>query len=316
MVRYLFALIALAFLAWTASTALTQVRPGERAVVRRFGRIVTHEQKLEPGLYVGWPWGIEQVDREKVSFARRLTVGFTDKSELEDEVVPAGQMLTGDHNLVNVEAAIHYRIREADVELFVLQKDQAEAFVARVAETLLAEWIAGRRVDDVLLRGKIDLPGFLRAELPARLKDYHLGVEIEQASITTLEPPRQVKEAFERLTQAHENIDTRMNEAKEKAGGMKSEMRAKIYALERQAAAYANEEHVKAIAEAEGFQKRLAQYRELSRSNPDYLNTLWLDETTRLYARMKEKGRIEALDHYLAEGGLSITQFPLQPKKK
>ena len=51
-------------------------------------------------------------------------------------------------------------------------------------------------------------------------------------------------------------------------------------------------------------------------TNPDYLNALWLDDMTRLYGRMKEAGRIDVLDHYLSKEGLTITQFPLMPKKK
>ena len=42
-------------------TGVTQVRPGERAVVRRFGRVL--EQKPEPGLWIGLPWGMDRVDR-------------------------------------------------------------------------------------------------------------------------------------------------------------------------------------------------------------------------------------------------------------
>ena len=42
----------------------------------------------------------------------------------------------------------------------------------------------------------------------------------------------------------------------------------------------------------------------------------WQDDMTRIYARMKEAGRIDVLDHYLSKEGLTITQFPLLPKKK
>jgi len=314
MLRYVLYLAVLAFLVWTAGTALTQVRPGERAVIRQFGRILP--EKPGPGLYIGWPWGVEQVERESVSSVRRINVGFTGKQESEDDVVPAGQMLTGDHNLVNVQAAIDFKIREADVAKFVLQKDQVEAFVARAAETLLAEWIAGRKVDVVLGRGKIDLPRFLHKHLPVRLEDYELGVEIEQASIEKLEPPEQVKEAFERLTQAQTNMSTQKNQAEEKAGKMKSKMREEIFAIQRQTAAYTNVERINATAEAENFNKRLDEYRRLKAYNPDYLNTLWLDDMTRLYTRMKDAGRIELLDHFLTSEGLTITQFPLLPRKK
>jgi hypothetical protein len=35
-----------------------------------------------------------------------------------------------------------------------------------------------------------------------------------------------------------------------------------------------------------------------------------------VYAKMRDEGRVELLDNFLSEGGLNITQFPLQPKKK
>ena len=80
--------------------------------------------------------------------------------------------------------------------------------------------------------------------------------------------------------------------------------------------AYAGEERTKASAEAASFLKRLDQYREVSRKNPEYLNVMWRDEMTVLFKRMKDAGRIDLLDHHLSGGELNITQFPLQPRKK
>jgi modulator of FtsH protease HflK len=315
MVRLLLCLAALVFLVYTASTALTQVQPGERAVIRRFGRFLDH--KPEPGLYIGWPWGIEQVDLIPVSKARTIVVGFMDRDDKEEDVAPAGQMLTGDHNLVNVQAVIDFKVRDNEVEKFLLQKDNIDALTARAAESLLAEWIGGREVDkEVLLRGKIELPRYLREQLQQRVDAYDLGIEIEQANIHKLFPPEQVKEAFDSVAQAKNNIGTKVNKAEQDAAVQLSRAQEKKFDIERQAKAYETEQRIKAGAEADGFRKRLDQYRELARKDPDYLNTLWLDEMTRLYARMKEAGRIELLDHYLTNDGLSITQFPLQPKKK
>src|SRR5438067_1666046 len=80
-------------------TGVTQVRPGERLVVRRFGRVLP--DKPGPGLYVGLPWGIDQVDRVPVERVRRVTVGFQQSEDSETSTAtPAGQLLTGDHNLV------------------------------------------------------------------------------------------------------------------------------------------------------------------------------------------------------------------------
>ena len=313
MVRYVLVLFGFVFLIWTAATSLTQVQPHERAVIRRFGRIL--EQKPQQGLYIGWPWGIDRVDLVPIGRVQTITVGFAGKEDSDDEVIPAGQMLTGDHNLVNVQATINYRVRDVDMENYVLQKDQIEAFVARAAEALLAEWVAGHKVDDVLRQGKIHLPLFLIAHLPERLREYALGIEIENANIARLDPPEQVKRDFDRLAQAQTGITTKVNQALQEANNKKDAAKSEVFKLERMAQSYVREERIRAQADADSFRNRLTQFNELSRKNPDYLNALWLDEMTRLYTRMRENGRIELLDHFLTSDGLNITQFPL-PRKK
>jgi membrane protease subunit HflK len=313
MLRFLILSAVVLVLVYTVATALTQVEPGERAVVRRFGRVLA--EKPGPGLYRGLPWGMERVDRVPVGKVRPIRVGFTGKDD-EPGSTPAGQLLTGDHNLVNVQAEIYYKVVEGQVEKFALQADRVEPTLARLTEALLAEWVAGRTVDEVLLRGKVELPGYLREAMPQRLAPYDLGVEVEQASITQLYPPDEVKAAFDEVAKAQARKGTLVNEAQQRAEKKLSETRAEVFEKERLAVAYAGEQKLRAEADAAAFLKQLAQYRKLVDTDPDYLNTLWQDEMTRLYAQMKEAGRIDLLDHYLSREGLTITQFPLLPKKR
>ena len=315
--RYLLLLVGIIFFVWTAATSLTQVQPNQRAVVRRFGRIL--DDKPQPGLHVGWPWGIDRVELVDIG-VRSVSIGYTGKEErdADDEAIPAGQMLTGDHNLVNVQVAIDYRVGGAprDLDNYILQRSQINSFVARAAESLLAEWLAGRKVDDVLLKGKVELPQYLRTELPKRLEAYEIGIDVERATISRLDPPDQVKKDFERLGQAETTKKTRINQADQEANRKRDEAKSEVYRIEKLAQAYQNEERTRAKADAESFERRLAQYREFTAKNPDYLNAMWLDEMTRLYTRMREGGRIELLDHFLTSEGLTITQFPLSPRKK
>lgn len=303
-------MVGIVFAVYTAATSLTQVQPDQRAVVRRFGRILEH--KPQQGLYIGLPWGIDRVDIVPVG-VRSIKVGFMGKED-EEDVIPAGQMLTGDHNLVNVTAGIDYRVREADMENYVLQKDAIDAFVARAVESLLAEWVAGQKVDHVLHKGKNELPMYLHQELPKRLALYELGIVVERATVD-LQPPAKVKSDFDRIAHAQTRINTEVDQAMQEANAKRDDMKARTFNMLRQANAYANEERLKAEADAEAFTKRVEQYRELSKQNPDYINALWLDEITRLFTRMRENGRIELLDHFLSNGELTITQFPL-PRKK
>src|SRR6516164_6192794 len=97
--RYLWILLLL-LLAGYGLTGVAQVRPGERAVVRRFGRVLAH--KPQPGLWIGLPWGMDRLDRVAVDRVQTVTVGYPEAGDAS--AMPAGQVLTGDHNLVNVAA--------------------------------------------------------------------------------------------------------------------------------------------------------------------------------------------------------------------
>src|SRR5205823_2734567 len=114
--RYLFLLALIAY----SLTGLTRVRPGERLVVRRFGRIL--DDKPGPGLYFALPWCIDRIDRVAVDAVRRVVVGYQPETE-EDAVIP-GQLLTGDHNLINLQLYIDYTVDPDHAEDYVVQAEQ------------------------------------------------------------------------------------------------------------------------------------------------------------------------------------------------
>src|SRR2546421_539148 len=163
-VCYLLLFAVLAYLA----TGVAQVRPEERAVVRRFGQVVA---RPGPGLWVGLPWGIDRLDRVPVRTAQQLVVGYDQAAWSDAPGTPPGQFLTGDQNLVNVQLVLDYAIGETDADLddYVMHKDAAEAVLAREAEAAAAEWVGGRPVDEVLLTGNAALPAWLMDRLPARV---------------------------------------------------------------------------------------------------------------------------------------------------
>src|SRR4051794_21246574 len=131
--RYRWLILVLLAIAY-ALTGVVQVRPGERAVVRRFGRVLA--DKPGPGLWVGLPWGMDRVDRVAVDRIQSVTVGYQE-DVIDDSAIPAGQLLTGDHNLVNVQVTLTYKVIGDEVEEYVTQSERVEALIARTAETFL-----------------------------------------------------------------------------------------------------------------------------------------------------------------------------------
>src|SRR5262245_60564415 len=103
-------------------TGVSEVRPGERAVIRRFGRVLP--DKPGPGLHVGLPWGMDRVDRVAVDLLRRVSIGYQPDDKQGDFRAPAGQLLTGDHNLVNIQVVLFYSVNENEVEDYVVQAER------------------------------------------------------------------------------------------------------------------------------------------------------------------------------------------------
>lgn len=312
--RVLIACFALAAIL-TVASCITLVQPGERAVVRRFGRVLP--EKPGSGLHIGLPWGMDRIDRVKVGQVRTVTVGWAEKEADEDSgSFPPGQMLTGDHNLVNVQAKVTYRVIEEEVDKFVLYGERrTEALIARAAESALSSWLAGRQVDEVLLQGKTILRDYLVERVQDWINDYEIGIRIEQASVPILNPPSQVSKDFDAVGQAHTRIQTQKYEAEQRADNRRRKTQAEVYQIERQAATYVREQQLAAEAEVKNFYEQLGQYRAMSRKDAGYLNARWLDEVTKLFTQMRQSGRLDLLDHHIGADGVNVTQFPL-PKRK
>jgi membrane protease subunit HflK len=310
--RYVLALI-LVLLVGSIVTAVTQVRPGERVVVRRFGRVIATPG---PGLWIGLPWGMDRIDRVRVDQRRRVPVGYSPEEDESGLTAPAGQLLTGDHNLVNVQVVLHYSVNDREVVPFIEQGDRADGLIARAAETVLAEWVAARAIDDVLLQGKTQLPLVLVRGTQERIEAYHLGVRIHDADVAHLFPPREVKSAFDDVTKAQTSIRTREHEALQEAANRRRAAETQKFKLERETESHVVERLRLAKAEAERFEKRLYQYQRLRRSNPHFLAAIWWEEIGQLFTRLKENGGLDMLDNHLGPDGLDITLFPPGAGKK
>ncbi|MFO0842894.1 MAG: protease modulator HflK [Gemmataceae bacterium] len=292
-------------------TGVVQVRRGERAVVRRFGRVLA--ERPEPGLWVGLPYGMDRVDRVEVDTVRSVEVGYRPEAEAREAAMPEGQLLTGDHNLVNVQVVLYYRVRPEQVVEFVLAGDRVAPSLERAAEAAMATWVAGRDVDDVLLRGK----NALRAELIPRLRDvvepYNLGVEVLDVRVAKVAPPDEVKDAFDNVARAQTQITTLRHRAEQEAATRLRLAGADRFRIEEAAKGYAHSKRVIARQDARRFTERLRQYRAARDGNPDYLRQLWQEERGRLFATLRQNGMIDLLDHRLSEGGLDVITAPKAP---
>jgi membrane protease subunit HflK len=291
-------------------SGVTLVRSGERAVVRRFGRVLEHNP--EPGLWIGLPWGMDRVDRVPVDRVQEITVGFRDG---DNRPAPPGQVLTGDHNLVNLRVVLNWKVRPEQAADYVAHQDRVESILTRTAEAVLAEWAAGRDVDDVLLNAKTDLRLALRQRTQEQLEPYGLGIEVLDARVVLAAPPDEVKPAFDNVARAQTQISTALNRARQESETRYSTALADAYRTRQSAEAYASNQELLARSDAESFLLRVQQYHQLRAGNPNYLRQIWEEERNRLLTRLRESGQVGALDQHLGPDGLDITIAPWQPRR-
>src|SRR5215471_17148326 len=94
------------------------VPPEQQAVVSRFNRVVT--KGVLPGIHYHLPWPVERVTTLKVLETKRLTIGI----EMPDMVLGRRaaerpvEYLTGDQNIINVQMAVQYAIKDPAAYLY------------------------------------------------------------------------------------------------------------------------------------------------------------------------------------------------------
>ncbi|MFO0950313.1 MAG: FtsH protease activity modulator HflK [Isosphaeraceae bacterium] len=182
-------------LAGYLATGLKVVQQDERGVVRRFGAATT--EPYMPGLHLGLPWGMEQVDRVKVDQARTISVGARGLQVAPLSRAPdpsSDDFLTGDLNVVTAEALVQFRLKDAKAYLFT--SASADAELSALAESALAGELAGRGIDDVLTSGRAEVSERLQRKLQTLADARGLGVSVVAVRLARVAPPSAVAPAF------------------------------------------------------------------------------------------------------------------------
>ncbi|MFH1185527.1 MAG: FtsH protease activity modulator HflK [Chloroflexota bacterium] len=178
------------------SSGLYVVEPGERAALRRFGRVLSSE--MGPGLHYRLPWPIDRADIISITAIRRAE---TDRA----------LMLTGDENLINVRLGVHYRVDDPAAYLF--RVTEADGLIAAAAEAAVRQVVAEEAVDDVLTIDKAEIQQRAARLAQATLDTYETGLRIIDVQLLESSPPEGVADAFRDVASAWEDKQTLINEA-------------------------------------------------------------------------------------------------------
>jgi modulator of FtsH protease HflK len=293
--------IAIALALWLL-TGVYIVSVDEQAVVRRFGAVVA--DRVPPGLHVGFPWGIDRVDRLKVREQKRLNVGFEFPDQALRRPVSPGrrEFFTGDQNLVNIELLVQYTIREPRAYLF--STVNVIETMRQAAEAAIAAAVAARPVDALLTTGKLEAQEELRRRTQETVDRYGLGVAITAVNIQAVSPPLPVADAFRDVASAREDRDRIIKEAESYANAAVAGAQGEASRMREEAIGYRD----RRIREATGDAARFVQAYEAYRRAPGVTTArLYLETVEEILPRLK----VIALDR---RGGRSPVDLNLLPR--
>jgi membrane protease subunit HflK len=264
------------------------VAPGNVALVRRLGRVLP--QEYSAGLQYRIPWPIENVSEVPVAAVQRASTGAT-------------LMLTGDQNLVNISAVLHYRVGSA--RDFVLNVDDPALLLQDATAAALRQVIGLQTIDALLTDEKAAIQSETQRQLQERLDARRSGLQIVAVQLETASPPQQVAAAFLDVASAREDRATYIHEAQAYKNEILPLARAEAAKLNQDAEAYKAEKIASAQGEATRFASRLAGYTQA----PEITRTrLYLEAVEKVLPRVQKfllspGVSSGSLDLWLSRGG-------------
>lgn len=190
-------------------TGIYTVQQDEQAAILRFGKWV---RTTDPGLRYHFPTPIE------TALVRNVTSIniFTNSNTAQDAPVglsgEGALMLTGDENIVDVQFAVNWRIK--DLGDFLFNVKSPETTIRAAADSVVRAVIAQTPIAQVLSEGRSKINIELRERLQKLVDEYKLGVEISQVELLKVTPPTtKVNDAYLDVQRAKADMERKRNEA-------------------------------------------------------------------------------------------------------
>ncbi len=241
-------------------TSFFQVETEEVGVITRFGK---YNRTLEPGLHVKIPFAervykVPVESQQKQEFGFRTTSAGVRSEYSKSAYVDESLMLTGDLNLADVEWVVQYRIE--DPYQFLFKVRNPEVTLRDVSEAAMRQVVGDRTVNEVITIGRAEIASRVQEIIQELCNEYNLGMRIEQVVLQDVNPPNEVKDAFNAVNEAEQEKETLINQAKSEYNKVIPKARGQAEETLRKAEGYATERVNIAKGEAARFNDLYKEY--------------------------------------------------------
>ncbi|MGE5489943.1 MAG: FtsH protease activity modulator HflK [Actinomycetota bacterium] len=303
-------LAALVVLIWLAS-GFYIVDQSQRGIVLQFG---TFQEATEPGLRWRLPYPIQSHELVNVGGVRTVEIGY--RGSERNKVLKEALMLTDDENIVNIQFAVQYILKDPVEYLF--NNRHPDDAVMGAAETAVREIVGKSRMDFVLYEGREQIAANAAKLMQDILDRYNAGILISKVTMQNAQPPEQVQAAFDDAVKAGQDRERQKNEGQAYANDVIPRAKGTAARLLEEANGYRQ----RVIASAEGDASRFRQINVEYAKAPEvtrqrmYLDTMQqvFANTSKLLVDAKGQGNLLylPLDKLMQAAGAATATQPGQ----
>ena len=231
------------------------IQEPEQGVVLRFG---AYHRTMDPGF--NWaPYFIDSVDTVNVDRIRNAEIGFRNQGSSVAAVPREALMLTEDENIVDLQFAVQYRVK--DPGQFLFENSEPEIALRQATESAVREIVGRSKMDFVLTEGRGAVAAETQGLIQEILDRYKTGLRVMSVNMQNAQPPTQVQDAFLDAIKAREDQERIINEAKAYQADVVPKARGEANAILAQAQAYQQRVEAIALGDASRFEQVLRAYR-------------------------------------------------------
>ena len=252
------AIVAAFIVLQAVAGAFYTIKPGEVGIVLRFGQ---YHRTTTPGLHFKIPY-VDEMTKVDVESVRKEEFGFRtrtpgaaayDRKGFDMEAL----MLTGDKDVIEVAWIVQYKV--SDPVLFLYRVRDVAQIVRDASETVTRRIVGNMDFDYVLSNREI-LAANARKELQDQLNRLESGVAVMTLQLLDINPPEQVKPAFNEVNIADQDMKRLVNEAEETYNRVIPKARGSAKQIVEEARGYAVERTNRANGETNRFKAIVKEY--------------------------------------------------------
>ncbi|WP_415035419.1 FtsH protease activity modulator HflK [Azonexus sp.] len=269
----LWMLLGLIVVVWLAS-GFYIVDASQRGVVLQFGKRL---ETTEPGLRWRLPYPIQTHELVNLTGVRTVEIGY--RGSERNKILKEALMLTDDENIVNIQFAVQYILKDP-VEYLFNNRYPDEAVVG-AAETAVREIVGKSKMDFVLYEGREQIATEAAQLMQAILDRYQAGILISKVTMQNAQPPEQVQAAFDDAVKAGQDRERQKNEGQAYANDVVPRAHGTAARLLQEADGYKQ----RVTANAEGDAARFRQIQTEYAKAPEVTRQrMYLDTMQQIYA--------------------------------